>query len=60
MWSATRTKSRVMAGYGYFAYGSYDEGAGSLLEEVLRLVRRPTPAKVRRKAQRLRLPRARS
>ena len=21
-------------GYGYFAYGSYDEGAGALLEEV--------------------------
>ena len=21
-------------GYGYFAYGSYDEGAGSLFEEV--------------------------
>jgi hypothetical protein len=27
-------KEQGDGGYGYFAYGSYDEGAGSLLEEV--------------------------
>ena len=38
MRSAPRTKSRVMAAYGYFADGSDDEGAaGSLLEEVFEI-----------------------
>ena len=53
-------QSQGDGGDGDFAEGADDEGARALLEEVLRLVRRPTPAKVSRNAQRLRLPRAAS
>ncbi len=47
-------------GDGYFADGSYEEGAGALFEEVFEVGAQAHSAKVRRNAQRLRLPRARS
>ena len=60
MWSAPRTSSSVMAAMATSPTAPTMKGRAPCLKRSLRLVRRPTPAKVKRKAQRLRLPRATS